>query len=452
MTSNGKLVTDGYSEFPEEFRKQILALMLKPEFAVRYGSIIRPEYFVTDREVLLAEIIHKHREVYGGSLPTKADTILDSSRRRESPLDTDYINDVFELSKNGLHRTEEEVRNWSQNSAVRKAFVDSFEDYEQGKLQKITDRFRSALSVGDDLQDEGKDLLKLDWLDSSDLMGVVSTPWRHMNAVMKGGLAAGELGVVLAPTNSHKSNALINLGFHAAGVVNALNVIHFTLEMSAQRVLHRYALRTCFKDPAKLGREEYVRLFRKESDLKLRGKIKVKQYPTGQATVQELWDFVKRMQDRGFVPGLVIVDYPSLLKSSRHYKERRFESQEIHRDVRAMGVKESFPVWSAAQSTRGSDRRKVITENDVAEDIGIAQICDTMFSINQTKDEVKLGRGRFFMAKTREGEKAGIIDIKVNFPSLLSLKYTREVEEDAEGQDQESGKKANRRQGVRRTG
>ena len=56
--------------------------------------------------------------------------------------------------------------------------------------------------------------------------------------VLDGGLANGELGVVMAPTGGGKSFFLVNLGFGALAA--GKNVIHYTFELSETHVGNRY--------------------------------------------------------------------------------------------------------------------------------------------------------------------------------------------------------------------
>lgn len=417
MGTNGSNGT--YKDYPEEFRRQILALLVKPSFASRFGHLIKPEYFPLAVEKDLADKIITHRTEFEGKFPTLADIALDMQEDKE------YVTNIFKISHNGLHKTEKEVREWAKQQALRLAIIKTVEDWESGQDHDMVDRISKALRTGEDALDAGSNLLSSEWLEDDYTEGRVSTPWPHVDRIIGGGLGPGELGMLLAPTGSFKSTGLVNIGYHAANVVNAKNVLHFTLEMSEAKTLARYAWRTTFKSPRGQDPKEYRAKLLEQARIKLRGKVKVKQYATGQATVRQLHDFISRMIDEGFDPGMIIVDYASLLRSDRQYGQKRFELNEIHQDIRAMGIDFKVPIWSAVQANRQSFSKKVIGTDAVSEDIGISQIADIIISVNQTRDEALVDKVRLHMAKVRDGEGKGIVTAKIKFPAIISTDYSR---------------------------
>lgn len=407
-------------DFPKDFRQQILALLLKSRFTLRYGSIIKPEFFVLDLEQRIATVIHDHRDQYRGKLPTYADMALELGRTIEwDDTIEDYVKDLYHLSGNGLHKTEAEILSWARANAVRKAFAESLDDYEEGHLDPISDRFREALKVGRDIIDIGQELLAGNWF-STEFGELVPTPWATINNITGGGLGAGELGVMIAPTGQYKSTALVDIGARAAGIVSRKNVIHFSMEMSESKVLARYAHRVCFQDSRGVDKQTYMKNLHKAAKLRLKGRIRVKQYPSGQAKVRDLHDFCRRMQDDGLDLGMVIIDYPALLQSERHYKQKRFELEEIHVGVRAMAIELGVPMWIAAQSNRASFKKQIITKEDIGEAISIAQVMDVGISINQNPDEKKVDALRLYTAKVRDGADGHIIPCTMKYPAIIS--------------------------------
>jgi len=67
---------------------------------------------------------------------------------------------------------------------------------------------------------------------------VITTPWDVVNAIMDGGLGAGEMGVFVAPAGIGKSMALVNAA--AACVKAGYNVNYYTLELSDTYVGGRF--------------------------------------------------------------------------------------------------------------------------------------------------------------------------------------------------------------------
>ena len=66
----------------------------------------------------------------------------------------------------------------------------------------------------------------------------VSTGWREVDDLCRGGHGQGELGVVIAPTGAGKSMALVHLG--AQALKQGKTVVHYTLELQDTVVASRY--------------------------------------------------------------------------------------------------------------------------------------------------------------------------------------------------------------------
>ena len=62
--------------------------------------------------------------------------------------------------------------------------------------------------------------------------------WKFIDDICKGGIGRGELGVVIAPTGTGKSMALVHMGVQA--IKSGKTVIHYTLELQDTVVASRY--------------------------------------------------------------------------------------------------------------------------------------------------------------------------------------------------------------------
>lgn len=438
-------MTDTY-DYPEEFRSQISSLLLNPKLYSRFKNLILPEYFPTDFEVEFVQSIVEHKDTHG-NLPTAADLFAEYKTRYDGKPKfahinykdyEDYVNLVFSHNNGNLKKTESEVVEWAQNNAMALALMESVDLLQQGKHQDIRELVSAAMKVGSEDSDLGKELI-LDadkWLHEYKDMTYLPTPWPHMNKII-GGLGKGELGLILAPAGGYKTTSLVNIGYEAATIINRRNVLHVSLEVSELKTLMRYAYRATFHkyEPAS-GANKYIEELKLEARKKLRGRIRVKQYPSNRITIRDLEDLIKDLQDEGFVPDTLIIDYPSKLLARRRYKERRHELNEIHEDCRALAVEYNIEVWGAVQANRGAFNKKIITMESIGEDISIGQVADIIVAACQTLDEAKLKILRFFLAKVREAESKGQIRAKIRYPAIVS---TGIVTDDAADESEEEG-------------
>ena len=181
-----------------------------------------------------------------------------------------------------------------------------------------------------------------------------------------------ELGLVLAPYKRGKSMFLIWLA--VAYALQKLNVLYFTLEDPLHvvedrldAVITRIPIKNLHEFPVHAG-QRFER-FRKQ----LRAQIHVYD-GTGEAmTVARMESVVQRERDLGFIPGAVIADYDEKISPSRHYKEKRFEIDEVYQDYQRSIANHDVVGWLAAQTQRNTRHLKILSGDTAAEDIGKAR-------------------------------------------------------------------------------
>ena len=138
----------------------------------------------------------------------------------------------------------------------------------------------------------------------------VPTSWEAVDTIMDGGLAGGELGVVVAPSGIGKSWCLQALG------VNALkagkNVVHYTLELNQAYVGMRYA--TIFAGVPVANIKDNKEEVKSVIENECKGELIIKYFPTRAATVQTIHTHLKTIELMGHSPDLILVDYADLLR------------------------------------------------------------------------------------------------------------------------------------------
>ena len=139
----------------------------------------------------------------------------------------------------------------------------------------------------------------------------ISTGWTKIDKITKGGLGAGELGVVIAPTGAGKSHVLVHLG--AQALKQGKNVVHFTLELGDTIVAKRYdACLTGINLDDVVSQKEAIYEHIKDID----GQLIVKEYPTKSATTTTLKNNLEKIRQTQMEIDMIIVDYGDLLRST----------------------------------------------------------------------------------------------------------------------------------------
>jgi hypothetical protein len=238
-------------------------------------------------------------------------------------------------------------------------------------------------------------------------------------------IGRGMTGMVLAPYAGGKGIALIHIA--VAYALQGLNVLHISLEDPKTEVEDR--LDACLSGlpmdrlgelPNKLRK----RLLKVQEEM--RGRIKLVDGVEGgwtMSAVERLWE--QEAAD-GFQADAIIVDYDDEIECELKFKgdnARRYEFAEIYRRLRKLAAKTDTIVWTAAQGTRGSEGKKVITGKEIAEDISKAR--KVFFAVSIGDDGKRENMKHLYVLRHRLDKSRFGIDICTNFDSAIF--YDREA-------------------------
>ena len=229
-------------------------------------------------------------------------------------------------------------------------------------------------------------------------------------------------------TVSHNTWALIDAGVTA--MMNGLKVLHCSLEMSESQMLKRYW--TCMSGQVNEDKDDIdypyfesdgdkwtvehktisrkavsiSEIQKKQKQLKRMfrgGDIRVLAVPAYSESVEMLdMDIENLVQNEGYVPDVIIVDYADIMMPSEK-GDYRNQIDGIWKRLRGMAQKRKCVVFTASQSGRASIGKNV-DATDIAEDIRKLAHVTSMVSLNQTEIEKKNGILRLKQLAVREGE------------------------------------------------
>jgi KaiC/GvpD/RAD55 family RecA-like ATPase len=259
-------------EYGPVFRERICALTLIPDWFARYGTIISPEYFETEEERKFIKFTKHYYDQYQAT-PEHDEAGVYFDNDSEMP---DFLNEVYDIAESGnLKFAEDEIITFAKQQAMKLAILQSVDDLKSGDLAKPLTRVEEAQLVGRDMTDLGMDLKEPDdWLYHDPLNEVIPTGIQHLDEQF-GGISRGEYGLIMTTQGVGKTMTLINIGCGAASITSRCNVVHITLEMSAKKIMRRYAARITGRFLTKeADQDEYRKEFDQFSKMKIRGNIK----------------------------------------------------------------------------------------------------------------------------------------------------------------------------------
>ncbi|HRR49668.1 MAG TPA: DnaB-like helicase C-terminal domain-containing protein [Bacteroidales bacterium] len=217
---------------------------------------------------------------------------------------------------------------------------------------------------------------------------------------------------------SHNSNTLANIG--ARQVLHGHNVFLCTLEMSEDAFAQRFDSIFSKLDINKMYTLESMkgqlisRLRKIKSETPDRGKLIIKQFPTGEASVQDIKRLIREWIIRGIKPDIIYLDYINIMKPTYSSKDNLYSDvKRIAEECRAMSFQFECPVVSVSQLNREGS---MIAFNEVdfvyiAESMGVPATADFM-AIYGIDDEKLIYESElhYKIVKNRIGGRVGEVD------------------------------------------
>jgi replicative DNA helicase len=388
------------------FAEQMLEVFDDGYLELKYLTFLTSRYFNHARKYkvfptlqLLVTIIRD--ELKAGTDAALRDQIIDYLTRMKANPD---MGDLPYIKEKSL--------DFCRKQALKQALLEAADQMEAEKYEQIVEGIKKAVCVGttpalghDFFNDFEARFTKLQ-------RNCVATGIEELDkkGILNGGLGAGELGVVVAPTGVGKSHFLVMLGCNAMRA--GIDVLHYTMELSEESTGVRYDSNLCDIDAdAVIDSKDAV--LAKYGDSKL-GRLFIKGFPTNTATVYTLRSHIERLSLRGFNPGLLIIDYADIMRSTRQYDSLRHELKLIYEELRGYATEKKIPVWTASQSNREGSTTEVVDLVNMSEAYGKAMVSDVVLSISRRSHEKSTGEGRLYVAKNRSGRDGLVYPVEID--------------------------------------
>ena len=427
--------------FGTTFQENLCQLILEDRpFCDQIEEVLSIEFLELRYLQVFAKTIFDYRVKYG-THPTYdiAATMLKSDLKGENEAVKKQVRDYFTRIMSGEVRGTEYIKDRSldfcRKQVLKGAMMKSIGLLKSSSFDEIQKIIDDALKLGTD-NNFGHDFLK-DFeqrflIKSRD---PVTTGWKRIDEICKGGLGKRELGVVIAPTGAGKSMVLCHLGTKA--LEEGKTVIHYTLELSDSVVGTRYdcCLSGVSLRDHKLNKEK---IFDVVSEVD--GHLIIKEYPTKSASTNTIKTHIEKLKKRGIEPDVIIVDYADLLRPIRNTSEKRHDLENIYEELRAIAQVYDCPVWTASQTNRSGLNAEVITMEAISEAFNKCFVADFICSLSRTVQDKNANTGRVFIAKNRNGPDGFVFPAFVDW-SNVRIKVLERNDGD-EGAPVESTKEA----------
>jgi len=305
---------------------ELLARLADPAFKDGPGKLLRTEFFAVDKQDAVKDLLHCKEVLSKGRIKSVLRRHGIKANLPEITKQKDYKFDTTEIKRYAKHHVLTEILTEAHVLRERGEYEKAFGLLVDGRKRlSLPDETLTTLSILDTPANQvsrGKR-----WTTG---LSALDTP-------LDGGVAAGNLAVVMAPTSGGKSSWLIHIA--AQTLQKGGRLAYVTLELSAGDIYLK-----AMKRLQKAYKREIGGIQR---SLKKSGAdCRIYEYPAYSVSVNELADRIGKVD-------MVLVDYADYLlgqdgKPGSDYQELG----KIYVGLKTLAMEKHIPVWTASQVNR----------------------------------------------------------------------------------------------------
>ena len=409
-----------FGKYGKQFQEVIFhGLLTDHPWAAQMMEVMRPEFFDVKYLEFLCQKYFQYFNKYkcfpsmGLLVPIIKEDLAESDDSIMLDQIVDYLHRLKTSPNMGdLQYVKDKSLDFCKRQAFREALEKAVDLISTDKFESVVGLMKDAVAVGlpssvghDFFEDAEARFVKsrrqccptgIERLDAKD--------------ILQGGLGRGEIGVVTAATGVGKSHFLVALGANAMRV--GKNVVHYTFELTETAVGIRYDSNLCNIPSNEVPDSKDLIMSRYEK-MEL-GRLIIKEYPTGSASVNTIRNHLEKVMMKGFIPSLVVIDYADVMRSTRQFDSLRHELKLIYEELRNLSMDMNIPIWTASQSNRSGSTADVVGLENMSEAYGKAMVADVVLSLSRKPMEKDKGVGRLFIAKNRAGRDGVLFPVAID--------------------------------------
>jgi archaellum biogenesis ATPase FlaH len=348
--------------FDVDYQNRFLNLFItdKDGFPERIIDIIQVEYFESYQKILLnyeIEFYNKYREI------ARFNSLKDIVRQKEKGLVKDHLLGLIDKLESveivNIKHLKDSAYYFFKERSVKNCLFELVKDWKSHDYDSMKVKLENALKAGEPKETGHHYLRDIEKRLERDFRAPIPAMY-GLDKYIGGGLAGGEMAIVLAPPGGGKSMALVK--FASTALLEGKKVIYYTLELSEKVVGQRFD--ACLNQIKIKDVWEYPDIVREnaqEIDNK-GGQLVIKEFATGQATTNTILSHLRTLEaNEGFIPDILFIDYADIMKPLTIFSEKRHSLTSIYEAIRGIAVEFGVPIWTASQTNRCCDFSTIVT-------------------------------------------------------------------------------------------
>jgi replicative DNA helicase len=318
----------------------------------------------------------------------------------------DTLTQVKEAPFEGTTFVQEKALKFCKQQELQKAMDKAQKIITQGDFEsydKVEGLVRDALQVGEIDKGQTDIFANLDTVLDEDYRHPIPMGIKGIDKLLKGGLAKGEIGVILAPTGVGKttilskiSNTAFNLGY---------NVLQIFFEDNPKIIQRKHFTMWTGIEPDNLvqNKEEVMS---KITEIKetMQNRLVLKKLASDTMTMSQIKNQVRKMIADGIKIDMVLLDYIDCVLPESTSKDEWKAEGSVMRGFEAMCHELDLVGWTATQGNRASISSEVVTTDQMGGSIKKAQVGHVIISVAKTLQQKEMGLATIAITKSRLGQ------------------------------------------------
>ena len=220
--------------------------------------------------------------------------------------------------------------------------------------------------------------------------------------LLKGGLAKGEIGVILAPTGVGKTTFLTKIAN------NAFNLGYSVLQVFFEdnpKIIQRkhFTLWTGIAPDNLSGRRdevmEKVRVIKETT----KNRLTLKKLPSDTLTMNQIKNQIRKMIAEGNKLDMIVLDYIDCVTPDKNLGDEWKAEGSVMRGFEAMCHELDMVGWTATQGNRSSISAEVVTTDQMGGSIKKAQVGHVIVSVAKSLQQKDMKLATIAITKSRIG-------------------------------------------------
>jgi replicative DNA helicase len=398
-------------------------IVVDKDFSSSIMDVIESSYFDNKYFKIIMQMIKEYYKKYEATPNFETiEQLIKSEISQElvAKIVLDTLKQIKDAPFEGTQFVQEKALKFCKQQELQKAMDRAQKIISEGDFEsydKVENLVREALQVGEIEKGQTDVFSELDTVLEEDYRHPIPMGITGIDRLLKGGLAKGEIGVILAPTGVGKTTILTKISNTAFNM--GYNVLQIFFEDNPKIIQRKHFTIWTGIEPDNLVFHK-DKVMEKITDIKetMQNKLVLKKMASDTATMAQIKNQLRKMIADGTKLDLVVLDYIDCVLPEQSSKDEWKAEGSVMRAFEAMCHELNLAGWTATQGNRSSISSEVVTTDQMGGSIKKAQVGHVIITVAKTLQQKEMNLATIAITKSRLG-KDGVVFENCKFNNEL---------------------------------